>query len=537
MNTRLHSLKVIMPLALVVMTCAGLASCGGGGGGGSRPVSGGGGDQMTIDPPRQQAQPDLVVDSPTVSDSNPAPGASFTLSVTVSNTGGAVSPSTTLRYYRSPDATITTSDTSVGTGAVGALATGISNESISLDAPSNLGTYYYGACVDAVAGESGTTNNCSSSVTVTVREPVQEVREPAPDLVVDSPTVTDGSPAAGTSFTLSATVRNTGSAASPTTTLRYYRSMDATITPSDTPVGTVAVGALAAAGTSSRSISVTAPSSPGIYYYGACVDTVAGESGTTNNCSLSVTVTVPSSRPVPNLVVVSPTASVGAPMAGTAFTLSARVINLGGAASPSTTLRYYRSTDARITPLDTSEGTAAVGALAAGGTSSRSISVTAQASPGTWYYGACVDTVTGESDTTDNCSSSVRVNVGTGPDLVVMLVVFYHRRTLHPGDDIGFAVDVRNEGDATSPPPTVKIYRSADSSLLPSEVVATWSGGGRINPNTAIITSKLGATIPTTAITNITTYHYHICVDTVAAETDTSNNCRIPYDVKVHPTP
>ena len=136
-----------MPLALVVMTCAGLGSCGGGGGGGSRPVSGGGGDQMTIDPPRQQAQPDLVVDSPAVSDSNPAPGASFTLSVTVSNTGGAVSPSTTLRYYRSPDATITTSDTSVGTGAVGALATGISNESISLDAPSNLGTYYYGACV------------------------------------------------------------------------------------------------------------------------------------------------------------------------------------------------------------------------------------------------------------------------------------------------------------------------------------------------------------------------------------------------------
>ena len=62
-------------------------------------------------------------------------------------------------------------------------------------------------------------------------------------------------------------------------------------------------------------------------------------------------------------------------------------------------------------------------------------------------------------------------------------------------------------------------------------------GEGRVNPNTGIITSKLGATIPTTEITNITTYYYHICVDTVADETDTSNNCRIPYDVKVHPTP
>ena len=30
------------------------------------------------------------------------------------------------------------------------------------------GTYYYGACVDAVADESDTTNNCSPSVQVTV---------------------------------------------------------------------------------------------------------------------------------------------------------------------------------------------------------------------------------------------------------------------------------------------------------------------------------------------------------------------------------
>ena len=30
------------------------------------------------------------------------------------------------------------------------------------------GTYYYGACVDAVSGESGTTNNCSRGVEVEV---------------------------------------------------------------------------------------------------------------------------------------------------------------------------------------------------------------------------------------------------------------------------------------------------------------------------------------------------------------------------------
>ena len=117
----------------------------------------------------EQGQPDLAVGAPSVSNSSPAAGASFTLSATVSNTGNGESVATTLRYYRSTDATITTADTGVGTDAVGALApSGSSAESISLTAPGTAGTYYYGACVGAVTDESDTSNNCSSAVTVTV---------------------------------------------------------------------------------------------------------------------------------------------------------------------------------------------------------------------------------------------------------------------------------------------------------------------------------------------------------------------------------
>ena len=76
-----------------------------------------------------------------------------------------------LRYYRSTDETITSSDTSEGTDDVGVLsASATSEESISLTAPSP-GTYYYGACVEAVTDESDTTNNCSTFVRITVREP------------------------------------------------------------------------------------------------------------------------------------------------------------------------------------------------------------------------------------------------------------------------------------------------------------------------------------------------------------------------------
>ncbi|MCY4555304.1 MAG: pre-peptidase C-terminal domain-containing protein, partial [Chloroflexi bacterium] len=114
----------------------------------------------------------------------------------------------------------------------------------------------------------------------------------SPDLVVQSPSVDDTSLTAGQSFTFRITVRNRGDGRSASTTLRYYRSSNSTISASDTQVGTDAVGALAASGSSAESISLTAPSSAGTYYYGACVDSVLRESSTGNNCSQGVRVTV-----------------------------------------------------------------------------------------------------------------------------------------------------------------------------------------------------------------------------------------------------
>ena len=116
---------------------------------------------------------------------------------------------------------------------------------------------------------------------------------PDPDLVVD--TLTLSGPPAGVSFTLSARVRNQGTVASGTTTLRYYRSTDSKITTSDTQVGTDSVSGLAAFGASAQSIgaTVTAPDIPGTYYYyGACVDADSDETITTNNCSSSVKIKI-----------------------------------------------------------------------------------------------------------------------------------------------------------------------------------------------------------------------------------------------------
>ena len=115
---------------------------------------------------------DLVVESPGVSSPTMDPEEEFTFSTTVRNVGDGDAAATTLRYYLSTDATISTSDTEVGTDTVAELAVSASSdESVTLAAPMTAGTYYYGACVGVVAGESDTTNNCSSSVAVTVVEP------------------------------------------------------------------------------------------------------------------------------------------------------------------------------------------------------------------------------------------------------------------------------------------------------------------------------------------------------------------------------
>ena len=123
----------------------------------------------TVTPPPPSTTPDLVVQSPSVSDSSLNAGQAFTLRATVRNQGEKRSAATTLHYYRSSDATISTTDTRVGTDAVRGLdPSATSPESISLTAPSSAGTYYYGACVDSVPEESDTGNNCSSGVRVTV---------------------------------------------------------------------------------------------------------------------------------------------------------------------------------------------------------------------------------------------------------------------------------------------------------------------------------------------------------------------------------
>lgn len=110
---------------------------------------------------------------------------------------------------------------------------------------------------------------------------------PTPDLVVLSPTVSNGLTVGSVMF-LRATVSNHGTSPAAPTVLRYYRSTDPQITPSDTLLGEGWVRGLAALDSSPELIKLAAPSAPDVYFYGACVVPVPDESDAGNNCSAAV---------------------------------------------------------------------------------------------------------------------------------------------------------------------------------------------------------------------------------------------------------
>ena len=154
-------------------------------------------EEEETDSTSSEGGPDLIVQSPSVSAVMLTPGQEFTLNVTVHNQGDGQAAATMLHYYRSNNATITSSDTEVGTDEIGALdASATHAASIALTAPTSVSAevgIYYGACVASVRGESNTDNNCSPAVKITVsgqESPEEEETEEATEEEGDDTPVT-----------------------------------------------------------------------------------------------------------------------------------------------------------------------------------------------------------------------------------------------------------------------------------------------------------------------------------------------------------
>ena len=461
--------------------------------------------------------PDLVVHSVSVdyfsrTHTTVRPDGIFELEVTVRNQGTEDADDSTLRYYISSDAILSSDDTEVATDLVYSLDMNEISKTYKsdwIDVLYTSGFFYALVCVDSVEDESDTTNNCYAPIKLTVRNvapraegtiPAQtlnvgtsmsvdisdyftdtnndnltytagssdinaatvsvsgarvtiipksigsatitvtasdgeftatqtvsvvvEIETKVPDLLVDSVSVNKNTVAPGERFRLDAVIKNQGEADASAITVRYYQSTDETISTTDTERNTGTVVLIAVDGMKEPWAQLTAPDTPGVYYYGICVDGVEGESDTDNNCSEPVKITVQPPS-LPDLVVESISVSDDTLDPDESFTLSVTVRNRGTAKSQSTILRYYaefgeigKRNVRRLSPNQAQE-----------------VSITLEASDetGTYYYDACVSKVRDESNTDNNCSTRIAITVGTPANRVPVTVGTIPDRTLTQG--------------------------------------------------------------------------------------------------------
>ena len=410
------------------------------------------------------------------------PGGNFTLQATIENRGDALfnGPTVAFDYYYS---TTFLSSSNVPasewrpitlpvtiTPPIGFAANNRSRRvNISLPAPPPFGTantYYYHVRVRPVEDVSVATNNPDKNPIIVVTS--------SADLVVDTPTVSKSTLAPGESFTLTTTVRNQGSGLSGAgTTLRYYSSTDARIdtTTDNTEVGTAAtIGILSGLttfnpvqpNTSSQTVTLTAPDTPGTYYYGAHVSGSTAELNIQNNYSAAVTITVTAP---PDLVAEIFEFRPDTVAPGARLTLDATVTNEGEGQSPRTTLRFYESTDRRFSSGDEIDRVT-VAELASNRSTSESTRLIAPDTPGTYYYRVSVDEVANEEETFNNTSGYIVLFVETP---LTLESVQPSTSTVAPGERFTLTATIRNDGSTTSTRTSVAFYSSDDTRITSTD--------------------------------------------------------------------
>ena len=343
--------------------------------------------------------------------------------------------------------------------------------------------------------------------------------------------------APGATFSVTDTVRNDGTARSGASTTRYHLSLDAVKGPGDVLLtGTHSAPGLDPGASHTKTVTVTIPgvTSPNSYFLIACADdaNAVTESNEGNNCMATAGAIVTVARPdlAATAVTANPSAPVRAP--GTTFSVSDTVQNVGVAPSGSSTTRHYLSLDAVKSAGDILlTGSRGVPALAAGATSSGTVTVTIPATMplDAYFLLACADgaNVVGEPNEDNNCVATPGATVTVGrPNLSATAVAMSPPAPARvPGATFSVTDTVGNVGAAPSGSSSTRYYLSLDPVKNAGDTLLT---GSRAVPGLAGGASQSGTvTVTIPAATPLNTYFLLACADdlNVVAEADESNNC------------
>jgi len=352
--------------------------------------------------------------------------------------------------------------------------------------------------------------------------------------------------APGTTFSVTDTVQNAGTAQSDSSKTRFYLSLDAVKSADDMLLtGSRSVHGLNPGSSQSGSATVTIPAAtpPNTYFLLACADdlNVIAERNEDNNCIATATAIVTVAKP--DLAVITATTNPPAPFRapGTTFPVTDTVKNAGPAASGTSTTRYYLSLDGVKSADDTLlTGSRGIPVLAAGASQSGTVTVTIPATTplNAYFLLACADdlSVVGESNEGNNCLASAAATVTvTRPDLTENTVsappAIKARGTSFPVTDT-----VQNVGTVASTPSTTRYYLSVDAVKSAGD---TLLNGSRAVPTLAAGGTHSGTvTVTIPAATPPNTYFLLACADgpNTVVETNETNNCT-PSGTTVAVTP
>jgi subtilase family serine protease len=478
----------------------------------------------------QITAPDLVELS--VSDPPPsAPaGSGFLVSDITKNNGDGNAGASTTRYYLSLDGSRDSGDVlldgsrSVDPMPPGAILGG--NATVTIPAVTAGGQYFLLACADDLLqiGEKNEQNNClasSGKVLVTKPDLVEtEVSNPP----LESP--------AGTSFSLSDTVKNFGNGSADASTTRYYLSLDRFIDAGDIQLTKSRNVASLAPGASSHGkalVSIPGDAPRGLYYLLACADDLGqvAESNESNNCHASgqqVSVTKP------DLVVTRVWDPPEKVLDGTGFQVTDTVANGGSSPAGASNTIYYLSVDTVRSGEDLIlDGIQKVNSLLAGDVFTGTAGVTIpEGTPGGAYYLiACADGegMVDESDESNNCRAAGTPLILTKPDLVETDVSDPPPEAL-AGTGFTMSDTVMNQGNGTAGLSVTRYYLSPDPIKSDDDVMV--GGRGGIGPLDPDVSSTGDAALVLPAGTAGGSYYLIACADATAklSESDESNNCR-----------
>jgi hypothetical protein len=358
--------------------------------------------QITVEV--QGSNPDLLLESLTLNNPELGINESFTATAEIRNTGDAISAASLVRYYLSVNEAISVSDLEVGTDTLGTLTVGDSDtESTSIAAPSTAGSYWIAACVDPIEGEPDIINNCSAGVPLTVTSNGA--------CSISSMSCGDISAASLSDLDCQAGPLGPGHFASSHS---FEGGKDQAII-LDVGWG-IADGYLALQAPSGEILVANDDFGDSehsrVEYilqqtgtYTAWLTTF--ESGTEPSFELSLTCPEESEANLAVSVLEGPPDEL---KVGQSFLVEYNVRNIGNGNAEASTLRYLLSTDPSLSRNDIELGSSAVSLLMPNSAVSQSGNLQMVA-PGDYWFGACVDTVGGESLENNNCTEGQRVTV------------------------------------------------------------------------------------------------------------------------------